>query len=77
MCAFKTLLHEALAVPKDLAGPVLLGLQHLEQLPTSREERLELLRLRIREGAHGRPKQHRQSARECLRRSDPSSRAGL
>jgi hypothetical protein len=51
----QTLLHRRFTPPEDLPQPIALRLQHLEQLATAREQRLELLGLRIRQRADLRP----------------------
>lgn len=49
--------YESLTPAEDLAQPVLLRLQHLEQLPTPGEERLERARGGVGDPAHDRAHQ--------------------
>jgi len=51
----EALRHRPLPPPEDLAEPVPLGVQHLEQLAPPREQRFEGLSLGVRQRAHGRP----------------------
>lgn len=53
MCLLRLFFTCRFPWPNNLAQSIALRLQHLDQLPAAREQRVELLGLRIRQRAHG------------------------